>query len=250
MFYPNMLVTIGDYQFKQGISLKAYIDRNRPFDWGKISFSNPFKEHIQVQAQDDISIRLGYNGELQEAFVGNVVEGYDGYNSMNEIMFKDRTLKLEKTYISGAFIGCTPQEILLEGLKLAGIEEYHLSKTQYIPQTLTIKNKNMIQVIKQINNSWGIDVKSSFIKGIFYWGEIPEQKEILEFEYANNIISLDLVNGQWELVTVSIPSLQHSQKIQVTHPRLSGTFEVEKLIFMTNEAGFIRTKIYFEGAAT
>ena len=204
LFYPDLLVTIGDYQFDQGISLKTYIDRNRPFDWGKISFSNPYKEHIQVQAQDEISIQLGYDGELQEVFVGNVVDGYDGYNAMNEIMFKDRTLKLEKTYISGTFIGCTPQDILLEGLRLAGIEEYHLSQTQYVPLTVTIKNKNMIQVLKQVNN-------------------------------------------QWELVTVSIPSLQHSQKIQVTHPRLSGIFETEKIIFMTNDAGFIRTRIYFEG---
>ena len=45
LFYPDLLVTIGDYQFDQGISLKTYIDRNRPFDWGKISFSNPYKEH-------------------------------------------------------------------------------------------------------------------------------------------------------------------------------------------------------------
>ena len=105
----------------------------------------------------------------------------------------------------------------------------------------------MIQVLKQINAAWGLDIKSSFIKGVFYWGEIPKQTEILEFEYANNIISLNLVNGLWELVTVSIPSLQHSQKIQVTHPRLSGIFETEKIIFMTNDAGFIRTRIYFEG---
>ena len=53
LFYPDLLVTIGDYQFDQGITLKACIDRNRPFDWGKISFSNPYKEHIQVQAQDE-----------------------------------------------------------------------------------------------------------------------------------------------------------------------------------------------------
>ena len=136
---------------------------------------------------------------------------------------------------------------MLEGLRLAGIEEYHLSQTQYVPLTVTIKNKNMIQVLKQINTAWGLDIKSGFIKGVFYWGEIPEQSEILEFEYANNIISLDKVNNQWELVTVSIPSLQHSQKIQVTHPRLSGIFETEKIIFMTNDAGFIRTRIYFEG---
>ena len=136
---------------------------------------------------------------------------------------------------------------MLEGLRLAGIEEYHLSQTQYVPLTVTIKNKNMIQVLKQINTAWGLDIKSGFIKGVFYWGEIPEQSEILEFEYANNIISLDKVNNQWELVTVSIPSLQHSQKIQVTHPRLSGIFETEKIIFMTNDAGFIGMGYIFEG---
>lgn len=247
LFYPDISVKVGNYVLTKGISIKTYSDSNSPFDWGKLSFTNPYKEKISIAANDEIKIRLGYDGDLQEIFVGNLVTGYDGYQELNEIMFKDRMLMLEKTFLSGTYIFCTPQEIIQEALRLTGIDNYRIADTPYPSRAcLTIKNKNMVQVLKQINNIWGLDIRYGFIKGVFYWGVTPEQDEIMEFEYGNNIISLGRTNGMWELATVSIPSIQHSQKIKVTHPKVSGIFEVSKVIFQTNDAGFIRTTIYFE----
>lgn len=247
LFYPDISVQIGNYVLNKGISLKTYSDSKSPFDWGKLSFTNPYKEKISIADNDEIVISLGYDGELQETFIGNLVTGYDGYQALNEIMFKDRMLLLEKAFLAGTFKDCTPQEIIREGLRLAGIEAYKLSDKQYSSRAMvSIKNMNMIQVLKRINSIWGIDTRFGFIKGVFYWGVVPEQDEVVEFEYGNNIISLGRANGMWELVTVSIPSIQHSQKIKVSHPKVSGTFEVSKIFFATNEAGFIRTTIYFE----
>lgn len=63
--------------------------------------------------------------------------------------------------------------------------------------------------------------------------------------YGVNIIALTRSGGSWELETVSAPFVRHSHKISVKHPKVSGEFEVSKVVSSTSENGFIRTKIYF-----
>ena len=75
--------------------------------------------------------------------------------------------------------------------------------------------------------------------------EKPEQEKTYIFEYGVNIIALTRVGGAWELETVSAPFVRHSHKISVKHPKVSGEFEVAKVVSATNDDGFIRTKIYF-----
>lgn len=45
--------------------------------------------------------------------------------------------------------------------------------------------------------------------------------------------------------TVSVPWVKHSHKISIEHPKISGEFEVKKVITKTDDSGFIRTSIYF-----
>ena len=110
---------------------------------------------------------------------------------------------------------------------------------------MPISKKNVIAVIKEVGTIWGIKNKFFFSGGVFYWGEKPEQEKIYNFEYGVNIITLDRPLGSWELETVSAPFVKHSHKINVTHPKVSGEFEVKKVVFRTNETGFVRTYINF-----
>jgi len=80
---------------------------------------------------------------------------------------------------------------------------------------------------------------------VFYWDEKPAQQKVYTFEYGVNIISLNRTGGVWELETVSAPFVRHSHKINLIHPRISGEFEVSKVVSTTNDSGFIRTYIYF-----
>ena len=70
-------------------------------------------------------------------------------------------------------------------------------------------------------------------------------KIVYTFEYGVNIIALNRPGRVWELETVSAPFVRHSHKINVIHPKVSGEVEVSKVVSMTNDDGFIRTKIYF-----
>lgn len=94
---------------------------------------------------------------------------------------------------------------------------------------------------------WGIRTVKSFLLGRFYWDEKPGQQEMYVFEYGNNIISLSRERSLWKLETVAVPAVQHSCRIGVEHPEISGTFEVSKVIFSSDDRGFVRTKIFFEG---
>lgn len=83
------------------------------------------------------------------------------------------------------------------------------------------------------------------LRGRVLLGEKPEQDKTYIFEYGVNIIALTRSGGSWELETVSAPFVRHSHKISVKHPKVSGEFEVSKVVSSTSENGFIRTKIYF-----
>ena len=50
-----------------------------------------------------------------------------------------------------------------------------------------------------------------------------------------------LLGGSWELETFSAPFVRHSHKFCVKHPKVSGEFEVSKVVSTTSENGFIRT---------
>lgn len=247
LFYPDLQVKIGGYTFTEGISVETYSDRNKPCDWGRIIFTDEYQPEITLAELSDVTISMGYNGSLQDVFTGALTTSYNG-GGMNEILFKDYMYKLQKSSISACFKDCTPQDIIREGLIAAGIDKMHLSASTYPAKKIfPVYNKSIEQLLKQINTAWGIDNQSYFVKGEFYWGIVPEQGDILEFEYGSNIISLGKDVDLWEIETISVPSMQHSQKISVVHPKITGVFETEKVIFKTNNAGFIRTTLYFKG---
>ena len=201
---------------------------------------------ISIEKKEAGSISLGYDNVLEEIFQGYVTKTYNNSGSMDEILLKDEMLLLEETTISETFLDTTPQEIIQYCLSAAGITQYQITNTIYQPRKIVpIYAKNAIAVLKELNTIWGIDVRFFFSGGVFYWGEVPKQEKKYQFEYGVNILSLSRGMGSWQLETVSAPFIKHSHKIQVTHPKLTGEFEVKKVVFRTNESGFIRTTINF-----
>lgn len=155
-------------------------------------------------------------------------------------------LLLEETQINNTFLDTTPQEMISYFLAQAGLSKMKLSATGYPERKrLPIRQMNVIEAINAVHAAWNIKQPFFFSGGVFYWGEKPEQEKTYIFEYGVNIIALTRVGGAWELETVSAPFVRHSHKISVKHPKVSGEFEVAKVVSATNDDGFIRTKIYF-----
>lgn len=246
LFYPEIFVAIGEYVFRKGISIGVYSSKKSYFDWSKISFTEQFQDKIVIKKMDVARVSLGYNNVFHDVFQGFVSSEYNSGSGADEIILKDRMIDLERTFIMNTFVDATPQEILTYALSLAGITEYKLDSTLYSAKKIfSVRKKNVIELINQVNADWNIDNDFFFKNGTFYWGENEKQELIYEFEYGVNIISLSRTSGMWQLETVSAPFIRHSEKIKVLHPKITGYFEVLKVKFETNYLGFVRTTIYF-----
>lgn len=246
LFYPEIGVQIGRYSLKRGIRIEICSDRDSYFDWAEICFTPEFQEAIETGRRESASIYLGYNEIMEEVFTGFVSQPYNHGSGMDKILLKDSMIFLEDIIITETFMDATPQEIIEYCLKLAGITEYKLTDQPYQPKkVLPISSKNVIAVLSEINSIWGLKNKFFFLGGIFYWGRVPEQDKIYHFEFGVNILSLSKMFGCWRIETISTPFIRHSQKIQVTHPKLNGIYVVKKIIFSTTAEGYIRTTIWF-----
>ena len=245
LFYPDINVRIGAYSFSEGVEIGVTSSKDSYFDWAKVRFVRQFKDKITIAAREKAIIQLGYNGMFDEVFEGYVTKPYNG-DGLNEILLKDDMVLLDDTVITNTFLDATPQEIAAYCLTKSGVSEYRLLSDRLPAKPrFSIAQKNAISVMNGLNTAWGLAERFFFQGGVFYWGVKPEQSKIYTFEYGNNIIALNKSGGLWELETVSAPFIRHSQLIGVSHPQISGRFEVRKVAFATNEAGFIRTHIYF-----
>ncbi len=247
LFYPGIGIQIGAYSIKKGIEIETCSDAESYFDWAKIRFTDPYQTQIGIAKGDEMSIYLGYSGIMEEVFTGYVSSPYNRAQGKNEILAKDEMQRLEGVTISETFLDVTPQEIVRYLLEVAGISNFQISQEVYQPKKVVpVAQKNGIQVLEEIRRLWQIQKRFYFSGGVFYWCTNPEQKQTYLFEYGSNIIRLERSMGSWELETVSMPFIHHSQTIKVIHPAYTGSALVKKVLFKTNDAGFIRTYITFD----
>lgn len=233
-------------QGDKGIEIEVYSSKSSYFDWAKIRFTEQFQPKISLARKDPAAIELGYNNVFEEVFTGYVSKPYNGGGFTDEVTLKDEMLLLEETQINNTFLDTTPQEMIAYFLGKAGLSKMKLSSKGYPERKrLPIRQMNVIEAINAVHAAWNIKQPFFFSGGVFYWGEKPEQDKTYIFEYGVNIIALTRSGGSWELETVSAPFVRHSHKISVKHPKVSGEFEVSKVVSSTSENGFIRTKIYF-----
>ena len=104
-----------------------------------------------------------------------------------------------------------------------------------------------INTIAQGGSAWGIDNDFFFQNGIFYWGCKPEQETIYVLEESENILSLKKYGELYEIETLGVPWIHHSQEVEVSHSKYSGTVKVEKTIIKSDARGYTRMYIYFKG---
>lgn len=246
LYYPQIDVQAGAYAFSQGVEIEIHSAKTSYFDWAKIRFTEQFQPKVSLARKDKAIIRLGYDGIFDQVFTGFVSKPYNSGTHANEIVLKDDMLLLEDTIINDTFLNTMPQELIASFLAQAGLSKMKLAADSYPRRAvLPIRQRNAVQAINAVDAAWGIKAHFFSSDGVFYWNEKPDQEKVYTFEYGVNILGLNRAGGMWELETVSVPFVKHSHKINVIHPQVSGEYEVSKVVFMTNDSGFIRTYIYF-----
>lgn len=242
LFYPQLRAQIGQYALTRGLAVEVYSAQDSYFDWVKVNLAEQYKGKIHLAKGARAVIELGYDNVFDQVFEGYINDA----TALSKIILKDEMALLEATSITQTFLDTTPQEIISFCLTKAGVTKAKLSTKAYpAKRVVSLSLKNVVEVIEAIHGIWGIREQFYFQDGAFYWGERPEQSQVYTFEYGVNIIALTRGTGAWELETVSAPFVKHSQIINVVHPQIAGAHEVRKVVFATNDAGFVRTRIYF-----
>ena len=99
--------------------------------------------------------------------------------------------------------------------------------------------------IKYLEQKFNIKDSLYFFKNDkFFYNDKEIQQENYELIYGSNILNLqNLCPKVWEVETISMPKINLLDDIYIEHYKLTGTFKVEKINFIVNDYGFIRTKI-------
>lgn len=240
-FSPEILVSIGSYTFSKYVTLNLKLDIDKNFDFAIIKFSEKILDEILINKDDEVVIQLGYNNELEKIFTGYVTDVKDF-----EIIAKNKFLNLVNININKSFTNATFDEILKFILNQANIQDMTIkSDITVIKNLISIKNKNGLDSIKYLEQKFNIKDSLYFFKNDkFLYNDKEKQQESYELIYGNNILNLqNLCPKVWEVETISMPKLNLLDNIYIEHHKLTGTFKVEKINFIVNDYGFIRTKI-------
>lgn len=248
LFYPQIAVQLGGYTFKTGVTVTVGSDAASDADWATVQFTSPLGDAVTLKKLDTARVYLGYSGSYTKVFDGLLTTDFSASTgSIKGLRLRDAAIRLAGTPVNHAFTDATPQEVVRTCCRIAGITEVVTSEAAYPAKTYPVVGITALQAIKGINHHWSIAATGYMQDGAYRWDSPPEQTEMLLFEHGKNIVSLTKEGDLWVLTTVSVPQIKHSVKIALSHPQLSGTYTVQKIIFTTTDRGFIRIKIYFKG---
>lgn len=243
---PKFRVTVGKYQINAGMEVECVSSNESHMDWCRVELSNSLSGILQFSDMDEAIVELGYEDDYDTLIAGYVRCNDTDY--WKEILIKDDMMKLEKAIIKATFVCCTPQDIIRYVLTCAGINDYVLSDENYGKKdTFVVDQRNGIHVIAEINSSWGIAESFFFQDKVFYWGARKDQKEMYVLEEDQTILSLNKYGNLWEVETIAIPWIHHSQKVEVRHNKFSGIVRIEKTIIRSDEDGAVHMFLYFSG---
>lgn len=243
---PEFRVVLKNHILTSGMEVEVFSSRETRCDWCKIQLTSQLQNIITYEDMEEITVRLGYEDEYDTLITGYARKTAQDY--WKEILIKDDMIKLERLELKATFMQCEPKDILRYILTQAGIENYVLSDAIYEKKDIFILNRqNGVQAILEMNSMWGIENSFFFHNHVFYWGCSPEQSEVYILEEDNNILSFEKYGDLWEIETLGIPWIHHSQRLEVHHAKCNGLVTVEKTIIKSDSEGRTRMYVYFKG---
>lgn len=243
---PEFRILLDKYIIKEGIEVECFSSKQAKADWCKIELTTQLQDAVLYENMEKVTVELGYADDYDILLSGFARKGNN--DSWKEILVKDEMIFLENTEIKATFKDCEPQDIVRYILTQAGITKYKLSEERYGTKKICVINKqNAIQALMELNNAYGINNDFFFQNGVFYWGCMTDQEYVYVLEENENILSLQKLGELWEIETLGVPWIHHSQEIEVQHSKYSGTVTVEKTIVRSDADGYTRMYIYFKG---
>lgn len=248
---PFVNVTVGPWTTNKTGKVKVISSSINPVDTAEISIPAEGVEVSSIVKDMNVITFMGYREKgTWPVFAGKVFDISWGRNVI--IYAKDMMEFLKKTTITKSFVDASPQEIVKYALMKVGISNFTLDNTQLpLKHHFVVKNLNVIQLIKYINQSWGLDWKYYFEpEGNFYWGSWKKSNRynggspIATLEYGISLLELkpsDKETGT--LKTFLLPFIRHSQIVILRDSRFWDNEVLVKIERITYEHGEGRTGV-------
>lgn len=243
---PEFKVKLKEFILRDGIEVECFSSRESKTDWCSVVLTSQLQKLISYEDLEPAAVMLGYDEDYDNLITGYAQKKRTDY--WKEILIKDDMIKLERTEVRDTFEHCEPQDIVRFILTRAGVENYVLSDVNYSTRDIVVLNKlNGISAIKAVGSAWNMDTDFFFRDGVFYWGCKPPQDLVYILEEGRNILSLKRYGTLFEIETLGVPWIHHSQVVRVIHSKYSGLVNVEKTIVKSDVDGRVRMYIYFKG---
>ena len=243
---PEFKINTQKYEITSGMSVECVSSRESRADWCKVELTTQLQEIVTYEDMEEATVELGYDNDFDTLISGYCRKKKEDY--WKEIIIRDDTIRMERTFIKATFVDCTPQDIVKYVLIQSGITEYVLCDKEYGKrETFIVDKQNGIKTLLEVNSYWDIDIDFYFINHVFYWGCSPEQKTVYILEEDENILSLNKYGDLWQVETFGVPWIHHSQELEISHSKFTGTVKVEKTVVKSDERGYTRMYIYFKG---
>lgn len=233
--------TIGSAYLRNGLT-DVDLWRSRKDPIGVLTFRlKPEAQWLEV-GNDPITLRLGYEaGALWTVFTGTI-----DLPTGDPIRARDRMAQLAETKVVQTFLSATPQEILVFGLKKAGVQTYRMTTRAFPKRKFVASGESVTDMIRNVNRAWGLDFAPYCdAENLFVWDDLVPQEQLPVFAYGANIIDLDLDEDGGRLLTVGVPYLDHSQFIYIDHPELKSEVLVDTIHHFSTEQETLRSEIFF-----
>lgn len=237
--------------------------RKEPADVAEFELLTAIPE-LGLGADVPMEIYMGYDLDSPfKVFKGYITEPRDPL-----YLAKDEALKIFRAKPVSTMLKVTPQDVITFGLQQAGVSEFQLSgETFAIKERFVISGENVSELVRRVNETWGIDYDWFFdAEGKFYWdAPSPVPGPVYSYRYGENIIELDFdtdreiygqrklgkTTGLGRMLTVLSPFAGHSREIEIIYPEVGDRrFMTETVHHFRNEQGSLRTEIYFREIKT
>lgn len=241
---PKFKVQIGKYLLESGITVECNSTTERRSSWAMVALDSQFKNLLELEDMQPAVIQLGYEGDYDTLLEGYIIRPTGSL--WNEITIQDDTVLLYRQTITETFLDCTPQDIIRYGLRLAGITDMVLSEEKFAARKVfSVVRKNIMDLIDDVNKTWGIEAVYYFKGRQFYWGVNSNQKLYYVLREGVNITAIHKFVGEMEVETIGIPWIHQGELVRIEHTDYTGLVRVISTTARRNMQGFVRMYITF-----
>jgi hypothetical protein len=211
---------------------------------------------LKFQLKDDVQNLTLTKGLQVELFFGydpeETAKAFSGKLDLVDGLAaraRDKMTDVIEAKLVQNFMRATPQEIISQVMRKADVKKYEITLASFPCYPFVASGDDGYNLIKKVNRKWQLDYDPYFdVNEVFHWHPKVEQDSLLVFKYGENIINLDFdgESQQGSLLTIGVPTADHSQLISLEHPKVpAAEVLVDTAHHFTDENGNLRTELIF-----